>query len=97
MQYTDSKGFCEDLTEGKFSFPIIHAIRRDKTGFVFDVLNQKTTDVTVKKRVVAYMQELGSFEYTVETLKLLAEEAKELITKMGGNGTLETLLEKLRV
>ncbi len=26
-QYEDNKGFAEDLTEGKFSFPIIHAIR----------------------------------------------------------------------
>lgn len=25
-QYTNNKGFCEDITEGKFSFPIVHAI-----------------------------------------------------------------------
>ena len=25
--YTERKGLCEDLTEGKFSFPVIHAIR----------------------------------------------------------------------
>jgi len=24
--YMKGKGYCEDLTEGKFSFPIIHAI-----------------------------------------------------------------------
>ncbi|EPQ26750.1 uncharacterized protein PFL1_05729 [Pseudozyma flocculosa PF-1] len=26
-KYAENKGFCEDLTEGKFSFPIIHSIR----------------------------------------------------------------------
>ena len=26
LQYSQDKGYCEDLTEGKFSFPIIHAI-----------------------------------------------------------------------
>jgi geranylgeranyl diphosphate synthase, type III len=26
-QYTTNKGLCEDITEGKFSFPIVHAIR----------------------------------------------------------------------
>ncbi|XP_014678637.1 PREDICTED: geranylgeranyl pyrophosphate synthase-like [Priapulus caudatus] len=27
LTYSDNKSYCEDLTEGKFSFPIIHAIR----------------------------------------------------------------------
>ena len=26
-QYEANKSYCEDLTEGKFSFPLIHAIR----------------------------------------------------------------------
>jgi Polyprenyl synthetase len=28
-QYTSKKGFADDLTEGKFSFPVIHAIQAD--------------------------------------------------------------------
>lgn len=27
LQYCDSKSYCEDFTEGKFSFPVIHAIK----------------------------------------------------------------------
>ena len=30
-EYADSKSFCEDLTEGKFSFPIIHHIHTKKS------------------------------------------------------------------
>ena len=27
QDYTDAKSFCDDLTEGKFSYPIIHSMR----------------------------------------------------------------------
>lgn len=29
-EYSDNKSYCEDLTEGKFSFPIIHAVQNQK-------------------------------------------------------------------
>ena len=29
-QYSEAKGTCEDLTEGKFSFPILHAIHTEQ-------------------------------------------------------------------
>ena len=32
VQYATNKGFAEDLTEGKFSFPIVHAVRADTSN-----------------------------------------------------------------
>jgi hypothetical protein len=32
VQYTSNKGFAEDLTEGKFSFPIVHGIHADTSN-----------------------------------------------------------------
>jgi len=29
-----NKGFAEDLTEGKFSFPIVHGVRADQSNRV---------------------------------------------------------------
>lgn len=31
-KYKDLKGFADDLTEGKFSFPVIHSIHADDTN-----------------------------------------------------------------
>jgi geranylgeranyl diphosphate synthase type 3 len=32
VQYSSNKGFAEDLTEGKFSFPVIHGIHANTTN-----------------------------------------------------------------
>jgi hypothetical protein len=31
-KYADNKGFAEDLTEGKFSFPVVHGVRADTSN-----------------------------------------------------------------
>ena len=36
-QYMDNKSFCEDLTEGKFSFLIIHGIRADRSSKLLSI------------------------------------------------------------
>ncbi|WFD34900.1 hypothetical protein MCUN1_001745 [Malassezia cuniculi] len=66
-QLAQHKGFCEDLTEGKFSFPIIHAIRSGaSTGGdreLLNILRQRTTSVDTKQRAVDYMANVShSFE-----------------------------------
>lgn len=39
FQYSENKSYCEDLSEGKFSFPIIHAIQSNADdGQVLSIL-----------------------------------------------------------
>ncbi|KEF51334.1 uncharacterized protein A1O9_12684 [Exophiala aquamarina CBS 119918] len=86
--YTKNKGLCEDLTEGKFSFPVIHSIRSNPGNLqLINILKQKTTDDQVKKYAVSYMENTGSFEYTRRVVKELKEKAATLISEMdAGSG-----------
>ncbi|PHH50171.1 Geranylgeranyl pyrophosphate synthase [Ceratocystis fimbriata CBS 114723] len=78
-EYSHNKGLCEDLTEGKFSFPIIHAIRADPANTqLINILRQKTTDVDVKRYAVSYMESMGSFVYTRSVVNVLIERARKL-------------------
>ena len=43
--YHQSKNYCEDLTEGKFSFPVIYAIKKDPCDTrLLNILRQRTED-----------------------------------------------------
>ncbi|SPQ22216.1 b7d75c82-6458-44fc-bd6f-eafe5aab8ad8 [Thermothielavioides terrestris] len=78
-QYAANKGMCEDLTEGKFSFPVIHSIRsRPGDLQLLNILRQKTENEEVKRYAVAYMESTGSFEYTRRVLAVLIERARRM-------------------
>ncbi|KAM9155901.1 geranylgeranyl pyrophosphate synthase isoform 3-T4 [Pangshura tecta] len=95
-EYSENKSFCEDLTEGKFSFPTIHAIwSRPESTQVQNILRQRTENVDIKKYCVHYLENVGSFEYTRQTLQKLESEAYKQIESLGGNPELVALVEHL--
>ena len=62
-----TKSFCEDLTEGKFSYPIIHALHaRPHDSRLLNILRQRTEDIDVKRYAVQWMKQCGSIDYTRE-------------------------------
>ncbi|XP_052749310.1 terpene synthase isoform X1 [Galleria mellonella] len=96
QEYSENKSFCEDLTEGKFSFPIIHAIRNQEgDNQVLHILRQRTRDVEVKRYCISLLERLGSFRYTRDTLIKLDAEARAEIASLGGNPQLDALLDEL--
>ena len=86
--YTQNKGLAEDLTEGKFSFPVIHGIRTNPGNLqLINILRQKTTDDAIKRYAIKYMERSGSFEYTQRVVRELMGKARKLVDEIdGGNG-----------
>lgn len=96
-QYAENKSFCEDLTEGKFSFPVIHAIRnRVDDNQIINILRQRTKDLDIKRYCVSLMEKAGSFDYTRQTMTDLDLEARNEVRKLGGNPYLEKVLDELK-
>jgi len=86
-QYSINKGLYEDLTEGKFSFPIIHSIRAAPDNLqLLNILKQKTEDEQVKRYAVSYMESTGSFEYTRKVLDTLMGRARILVEGLDDGG-----------
>jgi geranylgeranyl diphosphate synthase, type III len=94
---TKNKGLCEDLTEGKFSFPIIHSVRANPGNLqLLNILKQKTREEEVKRYAVTYMEGTGSFEYTKGVIKDLAARAREMVGECdGGRGESEGMMRIL--
>ena len=91
-----TKSFCEDLTEGKFSFPIIHSVNSfPEDTRLLNILRQKTEDVDVKKHAVKWMEHTGSMKYTRDTLVTLHAEVLSAISDLGGHSQLTALVNKL--
>ncbi|MCJ1463043.1 hypothetical protein MMC07_001647 [Pseudocyphellaria aurata] len=94
------KGYCEDLTEGKFSFPISHAIwvNDSSKSEILTVLKSRTTDDALKAYVVQCLGKAGSFDYTKQVLESLYVRAKSLLDAIPQrNFAIEALVEKMMV
>ncbi|KAG6839782.1 hypothetical protein C0991_011697 [Blastosporella zonata] len=98
-EYTHNKGFAEDLTEGKFSFPVVHSIHADTTNRqVLNVLQKRPTDPTLKIHTITYLREhTKSFAYTQDVLENLEAQTRAEIRRLGGNSKLERIIDLLSV
>ena len=92
------KSFCEDLTEGKFSFPIIHHIRTNPGDTrLISILKQRTEDTDVKRYAQGLMKESGSMKYTRQKCVSLKDDIVKEIEALGGNPPLLKLIQLLDV
>jgi len=95
--YAANKSFAEDLTEGKYSFPILHCIRsQSNDDRVSRILRQRTEDIEVKKFCIRLLEEAGSFDYTKTVMRQLDSEICSEIERLGGNPVISRVMQELR-
>ncbi|KAK5655708.1 hypothetical protein OQA88_5641 [Cercophora sp. LCS_1] len=83
-EYTQTKGFCEDLDEGKYSLPLIHALNNlpdDKALILRNILTQRRvcgkSTPEHKQMVLDLFEEAGSFDYTPDAIRTLQCEVDQ--------------------
>lgn len=109
--YTEQKGFCEDLDEGKFGFPIVHChdnhpeLAAQITG-IFRLHKRDPTSPTLphktKEYIVQKLESVGTFKATLTRLKELEMDLEEEIASLEKdigtkNSVLRLLLKTLTV
>ena len=106
--YTVSKGFCEDLDEGKYSLALIHALHHSGSealqlrAILQERSRKGAMTMEMKKLVRETMEHRQSLEYAHSVLKELEDAVEKEILRIEKatrvtNYVIRLLLEKLRV
>ncbi|KAJ7198739.1 isoprenoid synthase domain-containing protein [Mycena pura] len=96
-EYTSNKGFAEDLTEGKFSFPIVHGVEADKSNRqLLNTLQKRPRTPTLKIHAISYLEShTQSFAYCRSVLRNLEQQMRAEVARLGGNRGLEAIINTL--
>ncbi|XP_052740717.1 terpene synthase-like [Bicyclus anynana] len=87
--------FCEDLTEGKYTLAIIHAMSTPHGEEVLNILRQRTEDIELKKYCVALLEKSGSLAYVRSVLEDLNRSIRAEVARLGGNPQMEAVLDEM--
>lgn len=92
--YAAQKGFCEDLDEGKFSYPVVHCLAScpEYRGHVLGVFRQRPTvpvaaaplSRETKAHLVGCLVKSGSLDHTLGCLRELERELELEIDALEG-------------
>ncbi|KAH8728004.1 fusicoccadiene synthase [Phaeosphaeriaceae sp. PMI808] len=83
-EYKSQKGSCEDLDEGKYSLPLIHALRHSPQSHIIrGLLSQRRVANSLtgeqKRLIVRCLTGAGSLEFTLQVLRMLYKELESEI------------------
>ncbi|BCS00387.1 bifunctional terpene synthase/polyprenyl synthetase family protein [Aspergillus luchuensis] len=105
-EYTETKGYCEDLSEGKLSFPLIHALQNSPAadiirGLLFHRDNGQELSSEIKSYIINEMRKAGSLAYArntaIQLFDAMMETLERVEAKLGPNERLKALLRLLKL
>ncbi|XP_041970693.1 geranylgeranyl pyrophosphate synthase-like [Aricia agestis] len=68
---------CEDITEGRFTWTMIHALKSSEAPTIRSILVQRTSDSIIKQHCLSLLEKVGSLDYTRRTLHDLDADLRE--------------------
>ncbi|KAG2067967.1 terpenoid synthase [Suillus decipiens] len=97
-EYMD-EDFAKNLSEGKFSFPIVHGIlEQPENRQIMNVLQKRPKTPTLKRHTINYLRDTTkSFDYTLTVIRKLERQVKAEIARLGGNPMLSAMMDVLSV
>lgn len=87
-EYTATKGFCEDLDEGKYSLPLIHLIQTLGANdcLLQDMLAQRRVDgkqsLENKHAILKMLKEYGSLDYALDVIHDLQKKIDDEVGRI---------------
>ncbi|KCV72083.1 hypothetical protein H696_01491 [Fonticula alba] len=79
--YQKNKGYCEDITEGKFSFLISHSVRTASDTQLLNILKQRTAESELLDYAVSCVRRTGTFAYTRRYLERVEAAIRDEIAR----------------
>ena len=109
-EYSEQKGFCEDLDEGKFSFPIVHLLEESPKyeNLVLGIFRHRQIASTTplaresKIQILECLEHTGTFEATWQLLQEFEQRIEneiEVLESLSGetNPVMHLLLKTLSI
>ena len=95
-KFHQQKGFCEDISEGKYSFMVLYALRTCSLGGELkSILKKRTMETEEINRAVEILMESGAIGYSLTYLIELGASLHIRIKNLGENALLSQLIHKL--